>query len=55
MTRAELREEIRQTRERLARLEELQKRQDDAEWREFQRERAEAIKQADRRAPVLLT
>lgn len=50
---SELREEIEQLRQKLARLEELQRRQDEEAWRQFQRERAEAFASAERVGKLL--
>lgn len=48
MTTDSLQQEIEALREKLARLEAQKKRLDDAAWHQYQRERHEAIAQADK-------
>jgi hypothetical protein len=48
-----LRHEIEELRQKLARLEDLQRRQDHETWLQFQRERQEAIKAAETVSPRL--
>jgi hypothetical protein len=55
VTGEELRQEIRAQRDRLARLEQELQRQDEEAWRQYLRERAEALQRAQRHESLHLS